>query len=198
MSREKSSVIFEFFEVSPRNEAAMGTTGRLRRCFPGTAVSLQESTFNDDGCQASLVQAICRMSCQEVAEMKPKVMKEGEEQIEERDTTNPAIITDLLATVLTAMGEIAQTSEVWKNTRDEVLWRAAKMPWRRSPLWLLLRVTLQMVLSRCAPGRTIYKEFMVFFMAQVLETAQIHDLPSDILYCMTAKISRRLLNLDEP
>jgi hypothetical protein len=174
----------------------MGTAGRLQRCFPGTAVSLPQSTFGDDGCQAALVQAISKMSYQEVAEMMPKVTKEGEEHIEERETTNPAMITDFLATTLSSMGKAVQTSQIGKNTREEILWRDAKKPWRRSPVWLLLRVTLQVVLSRCAPERTIYKEFMVFFMSQVLETAQGHDLPSDILHCMMAKISRRLLKLD--
>jgi hypothetical protein len=136
------------------------------------------------------------MSYQEVAEMKPKVMKAGEEQIEERDTTDPAIVTDFLATVLSAIGETVPASQVWKNTREETLWRDAKMPWRRSPLWLLLRVTLQLVLSRCAPDKMIYKEFMVFLMAHLLETAQSHDLESNVLYYMMAKISRRLLKLD--
>jgi hypothetical protein len=42
----------------------------------------------------------------------------------------------------------------------------------------------------------IYKEFMVFLMAHLLETAQSHGLESNVLYCMIAKISRRLLKLN--
>lgn len=196
MSHEQESVMFEFFELSPQNEAVMNTKGRLRRCFPASSVSMQMKTFNEDGCQSTLAHTIAKMSHQEVAEMKPKVMKAGDEHIEERDTTDPDLVTDFLVTVLGVLGDTVPASRIWKNTREEVLWRDARLPWRRSPIWLLVRVALQIFFSRLAPGGTLYKEFMVFLMAHILQVAQTHNLPSDTLYCMMAKVSRRLLKLD--
>lgn len=122
VNREKGSVIFEFFELSPKNEAVMNTTGQLHRCFPASSISMQIKTFNKDGCRSALAHAISKMSYQEVAEMKSKVMKAGDEHIEEWDTTDPHIVFDFLVTVLSALGETVQTSHIWKNTREEVLW----------------------------------------------------------------------------
>ena len=140
MSCEQESVRFEFFELSPENEAAMSTKGRLRRCFPASSVSVHIKIFDEEGCRSTLAHTIAKMSHQEVAEMKPKVMKAGDEHIEERDTTDPGLVTDFLVTVLSALGETVQASRIWKNTREEVLWRHARLPWRRSPVWLLVRV----------------------------------------------------------
>jgi len=196
MSRKQESIMFDVFELSPQNRASMNTKGRLQRCFPASSVSIHIKIFDEEGCQSALAHTIAKMSHQEAAEMKPKVMKAGEEHIEERDTTHPRLVTDLLVTILSALGKTVQAPSIWKNTREEVLWRDAKLPWRRSPLWLLARVALQILFSRLSPNQTLYKEFMIFLMAHILKAAQTHDLPSDLLYCVTAKISRRLLKLD--
>lgn len=70
-------------------------------------------------------------------------------------------------------------------------------PWRRCPLWLFLRVALQKSLMRneVEEPHVRYKSFMLFFMAHVLEHALEASLPSDTLFMMTAKISRRPLKL---
>jgi hypothetical protein len=196
MHHEQNYVLFEFFEISPHNEAVMNTEGRLLRYFPASCISMSTEKFNEGGLRSTLAQTIAKMSHQEVAEFKPKVMKAGEEHIEERDTTDPRLVTDFLATVLSALGKTVPTSRIWKNTREEVLWKDAKLPWRRSPLWLLSRVALQTVFSRLTPGGTLYKEFMVFLMSYILQAARSHEMPSDTLYCMIAKISRRLMKLD--
>ncbi len=41
-----------------------------------------------------------------------------------------------------------------------------------------------------------YKTFMVFLMGEVLQLSLGHDIPSDLLYAMNAKLGRRLLKLD--
>jgi hypothetical protein len=196
MHHDQNAILFEFFELSPLNEAVMNTEGRLLRWFPASCISMPMEKFKEDGLRSTLAQTIAKMSRQEVAEFKPKAVKAGDEHIEERDTTDPRLVTDFLATVLSALGETVPTSRIWKNTREEVLWKDAKLPWRRSPLWLLSRVTLQVVFSRLTPCGTLYKEFMVFLMSYILQAAHAHDMPSDTLYCMIAKISRRLIKLD--
>ncbi|TWU70430.1 hypothetical protein ED733_000359 [Metarhizium rileyi] len=196
MNRNPKSVTFEFFELSPLNKAAMGTQGRLRRHFPASGVAIPIQTFRDDAFQSTLSETIAKMSYQEVAEMKSKVKKAGDEHIEDRETTDPSIVTDFLATSLSALGKNLQIHPIRKNTREEVLWKDAKLPWRRSPLWLLVRVALQIFFSRHTLSRNPYKELMVFLMRHILEVAKPLELPSDILFCMAAKISGRLLKLD--
>ncbi|KAI5927230.1 hypothetical protein F4810DRAFT_649849 [Camillea tinctor] len=195
VSCDETQVQFESFELSPRNKDVMGTKGRLRRSFPASSVSIPIERFSEE-LRLAIAHTIAKMSYQDAEETKPTVRKKGKLQIEEKDTTDPFLVTDFLFTVLQTVGEAKEPSVIWKNTREEVLWKDAKLPWRRSPLWLLIRVALQIHLNRPTP-HNIYKEFMVFLMAIILELALKEELPSDSLYCMLAKIEKRLIKLDK-
>ncbi|PON24166.1 hypothetical protein TGAM01_v206854 [Trichoderma gamsii] len=193
---DKDNAVFEPFELSPQNERVMAISGRLKRSFPASSTAVSLEVFNQEQCQAGLANTIATMSYQEVSEMKPKITKAGDQHIEERDTTAPTIVTDFLVTGLSAIGRPSQGSKIWKNTREEVLWSNADSPWHRSSVWLLVRVAIQLYLSRSASNKELYKEFMVFFMAYILQCCEAHDLPSDIYHCMMAKISKRLIKID--
>lgn len=98
--------------------------------------------------------------------------------------------------VLRGIGSPVLVSSISKNTRDEVLWDQTALPWRRSPMWLLIRVSLQLVVSRSSDGSHIlYKELMVFIMSNILDMTSAHQFPPDMVYTMTAKIDRRLRKL---
>ena len=102
--------------------------------------------------------------------------------------------------LLAPVGIPVAASHIQKNTRDEVMLRDSLLPWRRSPLWLLTRVVMQLecgrLCSSTATSDNLYKTFMVFLMSRVLHMAQAQGLPSDILYIMMAKIARRLRKLN--
>ncbi|KAI1500635.1 hypothetical protein F5X99DRAFT_429300 [Biscogniauxia marginata] len=194
VTRQQNQVLFESFELSPENKDVMGTKGRLRRCFPASSVSIPIETYCNEGLRQALAYTIAKMGHQEVSEAKPKIREMGEVQIEERDTTDPYLVTDFLHTVLQTVGEARDPSVIWKNTREEVVLKDAKLPWRRSPIWLLIRVALQIHLNRLEKQQ-LYKEFMIFLMSYLLEMAQEKKLPSEFLYCMIAKIEKRLIKL---
>ncbi|KAI9655268.1 MAG: hypothetical protein M1829_000681 [Trizodia sp. TS-e1964] len=196
ISCKEDSLLFYFFELSPNNEAIIGTKGRLRRCFPASALSIKIATLMQDGCLSSLAHTVAKLSCQEVAEAKARVRKKGDLQIEERDTTNPRLVTDFLLTVLSSMGKCVKPARIWKNTREEVLWSNSLLPWRRSPVWLLARVTIQTIMTQPILNKNAYKHFMLFFMADIMQAAQPYNKPSGVIYCMAAKVSRRLLKLN--
>jgi hypothetical protein len=75
--------------------------------------------------------------------------------------------------VIAALGETTDTSRILKHTREEVLFNECARPWRRSPSWLLVRVTLQLLFSRkCAKMKyphQMYKGFMVLLLSRILE-----------------------------
>ncbi|KAL2005979.1 hypothetical protein VTN00DRAFT_9633 [Thermoascus crustaceus] len=110
-------------------------------------------------------------------------------------------VTQMLTGILHSIGEPAITNHIHKCTRDDVLWKDAFKPWRRSPLWLLVRVGLQTSLMdsnkevKRQKGYKLYKWFMIFFMSRILQDALKAALPSDTLFIMSAKISRRTLKL---
>lgn len=97
---------------------------------------------------------------------------------------------------LRGLGLPTSVSSISKNTRDEVLWKQAAAPWRRSPMWLLIRVSMHLVISRSPGGsHVLYKEIMVVIMSHILKSAIARGLPADMIYCMAAKIDRRLRKL---
>ncbi|KLJ08813.1 hypothetical protein EMPG_15752 [Blastomyces silverae] len=203
ISKVDNSVNFELFELSPLNLSVMTTKGRLRRSFPGPAFSLSIDKFQAPGFQATVSRTLAKMSFQPAAETMPKVKKARQMHDETRDTVHPKIVTELFTGILRSVGQPVDVSRVWKNTREEVLWRDALLPWRRSPLWLFVRVAMQLVFSRetkvaSGPLVNLYKEFMVFLMSRVLKSSLRHSLHSDLLYIQVAKISRRLLKIDSP
>lgn len=132
--------------------------------------------------------------------MQPKVRKAGQQHDEMRDTTKPWMITEHLVSFVRAAGNPVKLSTIWKNTRDEVMWSNSGQPWRRSPLWLVVRVALQLRLARSSspPGPPIdlFKPFMIFFMARILDLSHTHTLQSDIHFSMNAKLFRRIHKLD--
>jgi len=162
-------------------------------------VSVPLKNLSDQDFRTTLAQAVSKMSVESVDEMQPKVQKAGEEQSETRDTAIPHLVTEHLASFLRAVGEPVSTTTITKNTREEVLWKDAKLPWRRSSLWLLVRVTMQLTLSRLSedPQKSLYKPLLVFIMSRILKLALTHpNFESDIIYAMNAKLSQRLLKIE--
>ncbi|CAG8972326.1 hypothetical protein HYALB_00001729 [Hymenoscyphus albidus] len=194
ISKVSDGICFEIFELSPDNESVITTKGRLRRSFPASACVVNQVIFNEDGFQATLAQTIAKMSHQAAPDMQPKVRKARQQHNENRDATHPRLVTEHLMSFLMASGTPTNVSTIWKNTREEVMWKDSFLPWRRSPMWLLIRVAMQLQFSRQG-SNDLYKAFMVFFLAHVLRLSHENNLRSDVLCAMNAKLSRRLFKL---
>uniref|UniRef100_A0A8H7NEB3 DUF6606 domain-containing protein n=1 Tax=Bionectria ochroleuca TaxID=29856 RepID=A0A8H7NEB3_BIOOC len=194
-------LIFESFELSPENQSVFANNGRLRRDFPAATVSLPHDVLERNGLLSRISALIADMSKVSVPEMQPTIVKANDIQAENRDTTKPHIVTQLLMAVLRSFGEMRRRRIIWKNTREEVRYEFGnRLPWRRSPVWLLMRVVLQLTLtdqSATPPlNDCVYKKFMVYFMTRLLKLSLEADRPSDDIYIMNAKITRRLRKLD--
>ncbi|KAI1660392.1 hypothetical protein F4813DRAFT_292940 [Daldinia decipiens] len=200
-SRLDTSVYVEMFELSPSNQAVISTEGRLRRIFPGAAVSIPLSVFQTCEFQDTVAYTLTKMTHQSAPDTQPQVRKSNKMHDEDRDTTHPKMITELFFAFLLSMGNEVEVTKIWKNTREEVFWQDAELPWRRSALWLLIRVVLQLLFTRSASSPTcpdhIYKAFMIYFMAQILVQGR-KSLSSDLLVSMSAKISRRYHKVVRP
>ncbi|KAJ5215355.1 uncharacterized protein N7498_001762 [Penicillium cinerascens] len=195
-------VIVDSFEASPRAKDVISAPGSLVRQFPGGSVAIPGSMVEDARFCMELSRNLARLSTEDVEEMMPKSSKAGKSIPEERDTTHPGLVTEGLMTQLLAFGEHNAELSFAKNTRDEVNWRSSKLPWRRSPHWLVLRVALQTVLQRALPdgdGYKQYKNLMLYFVAELghLSTLVRPVVPADYLEIIRAKICRRLLKLKE-
>jgi hypothetical protein len=172
ISRSGDSVIFEPFELSPCNKAVMGAVGRLVRTFPGCASKVPLATMKEEAFIQSLTFTLAKMSTQAAPGFQPQVRKTGRLLDENRDTTNPGLVTDWLINYIAALGSLTETARISKNTREEVLWRDCLQPWRRTSLWLLVRVVLQLLFARKGykedSTRPMYKLFMVHLLSRLL------------------------------
>ncbi len=195
--RSSDQYSFELFEVSPTTEAVIGARGRLRRCFPGPAMVIGQDRIADASFLKPLTELLVTLDAETPQEVMPTTTKAHSKVIENRDTVHPRFVTEMLTGILRAVGQPLDVPRIYKHTRDDVLWKDALTPWRRSPLWLFLRVALQTSLIRNddEEPHMRYKSFMLFFMTHVLEGALEASLPSETLFLMTAKISRRALKL---
>ncbi|GJC90041.1 hypothetical protein ColLi_12879 [Colletotrichum liriopes] len=142
ITKSDHSLHVEAFELSPTNEAVNTTTGRLRRSFPGRAICFSLDRARESGFSETLAATLAKMSVQPAADTQPKARKAGQLHDETRDTTHPKMVTELLYAFLMAVGQPIEGTSIWKNTREEVLWQDARLPWRRSPTWMLIRVAL--------------------------------------------------------
>ncbi|KAG2112536.1 uncharacterized protein F5147DRAFT_791070, partial [Suillus discolor] len=194
MRKLESETIFESFEVSPDPTAVMGAKGKLICSYPGPAITVPDMNIDNATFPAELANFLVHMD-QDVLDAAATRTKAKSTVLEERDTTHPRYITELLTGILRGLGSIADVPRIRKRIGDDVLWDSVKLPWRRSPLWLVIRVALQTTLERSALGRTTYKSFMLFFMVGLATLALNHNLSNDILHFMSAKIARRLFKL---
>lgn len=190
LTRTGESVLFTSFEASPTSEHVMGTIGKLLISYPGPAITVPWSTVTELRFLTRLSELVEKLKREVIGSAAGRGTKAGESLPEERESVHPRYVVHLLTGILRGVGREAVVERFVKRIADEVLWDNAKVPWRRSPLWLVVRVVLRMAL-----GQEVYKTFMVFFMARVLRKAVTSYLDGDKLFVMHAKLARRVFKL---
>ncbi|KDQ10210.1 hypothetical protein BOTBODRAFT_178408 [Botryobasidium botryosum FD-172 SS1] len=193
--RGRSSTTIELFEVSLPASTVIGAAGKVVCTFPASAFSLSNYDFRSASFQEELASFVSQMDVDVLEEAQAKTRKAGTVLSEYRETTDPMFITDMLAAILAGFSRPADTKKIQKRIGDDVVWSDALLPWRRSPMWLVIRVTLQTTLFN-ADSHVDYKSFMLFCMTQLLQDACDIGLESDLLHFMRSKLSRRFFKLD--
>ncbi|KIM42918.1 hypothetical protein M413DRAFT_10316 [Hebeloma cylindrosporum] len=193
LRRLSGSMLFEVFEVSPPPEAIMEVQGKLICSYPGPAVEIPLDVAQDPEFVEQLVSFLVQMDVDRLPGAEPTTIKAGSEVPETRSTAHPRYISQLLIMTLLGVGKEATVARITKRISDDVCWDSAEKPWRRSSLWLALRVAIQTT----ADSRETYKVFMVFFQTKLLQVFVDYDLPSELLYAARVKTSRRVHKLGE-
>ena len=188
--RLDDETIFESFEISPTAAAVMKAKGKLMCSYPGPAIAIQNSVVNNPTFPIELANFLARMNFDVLGTTNSR-----SEILEMNHTTHPRYITELLTGFLRAFGKPADIHRIRKRIGDDVLVSNATRPWRRSSLWLVIRVVLQTSLERASIGRKGYKFFIASLLKDLVGKALEADLSSDLLYFMSTKITRRLIKL---
>ncbi|KAE8384199.1 hypothetical protein BDV23DRAFT_189450 [Aspergillus alliaceus] len=191
-------VIIEAFEASPAAESVLQCQDALQCDFPGSAVSIQMARFEEQSFQERLAIFLDQASEERIERFAAKARKAGASLVEARDTPNPHLITQMLMTLLEAQGSQISTPKIRKRLRDDVCWTKAYVPWRRNPLYLVIRVCIQRLLySLHGPeiGRMYYKFFICAIHAELLQES-MGILSVESCHLLVAKLSRRLSKLE--
>lgn len=166
--------------------------------FPGRASQIPISTFNQTDFQEALAEFLEKASVESLSRFTSKTRKANVDITEIRDTTDPALITQMLMPLLDTIGSPVQVPLLQKRVRDEVNIDESLLPWRRHPFWLILRVAVQRQLCLGAgdlKGRALYKMLMVITFAQFL-TECSGKLRPELTLLLRSKVCRRLAKME--
>ena len=88
-----------------------------------------------------------------------------------------------------------------KKHRDQIRWKSSNLPFRRSGLWMAIKVVFQTILTKSlgTTGTIAYKLLITYFLTYVIHQRQISPesrLSTDILIHCLRKIERRLNKIE--
>ena len=182
-------VQFEIFEILAKANVVTSATGKLLCSYPGPAVQVSREIFSNEYFLQELASFLIQMDV-DLLDSTATAVKAGSTVREVRESAHPRYISELLVGILRGFGQPASVDRITKRIGDEVLWKDAIKPWRRSPLWLMIRVALQTSLDS-----NMYKSFMLAFHAYILNICIQRGFPSETLHLMRMKLARRLSKL---
>ncbi|KAL2826898.1 hypothetical protein BJY01DRAFT_255875 [Aspergillus pseudoustus] len=191
-------VRFECFEASASASSVLACTGALTCEYPGSAAMIPIEVFNNTSFQESLAGFLEQASGEVIEAFAAQAKKAGTQVIERRDTAAPSMISQLLMVFLEAHGSAIAPQRIRKRVRDDVCWSDAYLPWRRSPLYLVIRVGVQrMLYASNGPdaGRLYYKLFVCMLHFQLLVDVEL-ILPLESRHFLLVKLCRRLAKLE--
>jgi Protein of unknown function (DUF3638) len=192
-------VIFEAFEASPLSEKVLAAEKALQWDFPGSAVAIPYSVFENTSFQDELAAFLEQASTESTKRFAAHTNKAGSFAFESRDTVDPSLITQMLMTLLEVNGCRIYPQLLRKRVRDDVCWTdGAEEPWRRCPYWLVLRVGLERHLCTLHGGEAgivHYKFLLCLALSGLIEDGLDHLSP-ELLALLNAKLTRRIVKLE--
>lgn len=198
-SGETSDIVFEAFEASPLSKDILASPDALRWSFPDRAVQMPAKDFFSDTFQHTLAVFLDNAFSERLAHLEDKAQKNGKVVGEVRNPGSPAFITQMLLSLVQGIGEAAAVPLIRKRVRDEVSFGDGEMPWRRNPVWLVLRVAMQRQLQLLHGGLLGYSLYKI-----LLCTILSHLLDDCIEYCtspwyvsmLQKKLGRKMAKLE--
>ena len=169
----------------------------LRRKFPGHAIQLPYKTFHNPKFSNEFASFLQRLDMEQVDEVMPKSRKGNSEVVETRESSHPRLVTELLMAILAPYGQPIKVCNIEKRTRDDVCLNNARLPWRRSSVWITLKIAIQLALVNAGldDSHLQYKNFMIFAIAEISRLGRLKRLPLDLLFVINAKAARRASKL---
>ena len=200
MSFRDTAVVVEAFMASAPTEAVLEAPSALVWDFPDRAITVPYEVFDDKSFRDNFATFIEQSASQTLDRFAAKANKSGKTVVENRDVVNPALVNEMFISLLEGLGNCANVNPIRKHVRDEAILQRADKVWRRSPFWLMLRVTLRRHLAAMVTGpagsdRAYYKFLLCVVLADVLEKSS-GKLHPEKRMMLLSKFTRRLAKLE--
>ncbi|VBB80720.1 Putative protein of unknown function [Podospora comata] len=194
-----NTILAQGFELLSDNASVMSNRGRLIRQFPNAAAEFPRALLMDPKFLKEFADHLCELSKTPIAAVRPKTRKANANHDEYRDTVSPVLVTGMLMAILQGLGQVISPTTITKRMREQVNWDNTDKPFHRSPLWVLLRAAVEILLRQSSgpiDRDLLYKSVTTFYHASLLDMATNCGLDSDLRSTMAAKINRRIVKLD--
>ena len=168
--------------MSPSNDAVERTAGPLRYSYPWSAIETSNEVFDNGDFHFKLANFLSHPTAIDPDFPRP-LSADSQHTVAQ------------LTSILRGIHRTADVPRITKRVRDHIGSPPGKDLWRRSSLWLLIRVAIQMSLD-CSPlGMPSYKQFILFLICTLARDANDAGFSSDLLHLMSCKVLRRLKKL---
>lgn len=189
-----TGAVFECFEVLPTTDAVMATKDALLRTFPARAVFLPKEALQDTKFIHELGTAIFNLSVEQLRIALETTTKGKNVVSEDRQSAHPMMVTEWLFGILGTRGKATASPTIRKRTHDDICWKDADRPWRRSGVYLSVRVALQIAFQNAGladDGYSLYKNLMLYLLSSFATEVLDDDPGPDELHVLRIKLARR-------
>ncbi|KAF4435229.1 very large low complexity [Fusarium acutatum] len=196
----EETVVFEAFQTNAPVKDVLAAEHCLTWEFPHRSVQVPSNVFNDMSFLRNLSQFLAQASSESFDRFSAKASKGGQSIPETRNSTDPALVIDMLMSLMEGLGSGLQVRSVRKKVRDDVVLGSSEVPWRRSPYWLVLRVALRRMLRelldhKCAGIGRVYYKFIICAMLVELLNDSVGHLHPEMTLQLRSKLCRRIAKL---
>lgn len=190
--------IITAFQCSASNSDIMTTNGDLIGSFPQRAIRTNDKSMVKSLTFASVIENLSNTLTDDAS---AKTYKQGTHHTEERDVANPVLVFDWLLPTLGAHNAVVfedYQNIINKKIRDDVLHSNTLLPFRRSPLWMAIKVVLQTRLYQLfgsTTGLALYKIMLLLALNEICFHSK--NLQVEIKSQIIKKLALRMDKLNE-
>jgi hypothetical protein len=129
-SEHNNQAIISSFQTQLENETVMSLNGNVRTIFPQFSFYVEETSFLKSLSFAEVLQDLCNNP---IDQSKSYTRKAGTEVVEERDVPSPRFVYEWMSSMLLGYNSNSNYPKpVRKKMRDDVVYKKARIPFRRS------------------------------------------------------------------
>ena len=191
---EYSSVI-SCFQPSIDNASIMSVSGELSSSYPESSYLIKNK---EDINSEIFARQIAALSKTEISEATASTVRKGQEYHEPRDVNSPKYVSEWLSAVASKGSPMSYYPiPIVKKITDDVLWKSADLPFRRSGMWTSIKVVLQLMLCNVYDqqyGKIVYKLVICFVIKALCQYPC--ECKQELLQQMIQKLAKKLYKLD--